>query len=187
MKNLLYKDLVTSNITDSEWIVVDDKTYKNNPNDKIMIEVRPEDSEEYLREMVFQRSNLPEQVERSDRDKKSLENCIKAIEKVSDYETLIKKIKTLSKYSGDLDFPYRTVCEIIRNLDFVEDFHYTSGMEINDSVLTKMIISQVLESLEYHSFIHPKIKLLINLIGKLDSVEGEVNENEGDFNLKFTT
>lgn len=188
MRNLTYSELLETNFSEAEWINITDKQYINNNGENIAIEVRPEDTKEYLERIILERSNLPEFVDRSSREQTTIGNAIKALEKCSDYGTIIKKLKTLTKYSGDKDFPYRTVAEILKNLSFYEEYHYQEETIMTDDILSKLIVTQTIESLENHSIIHPKLKLLMNLIGKLDSIDGEVeNSDSGNFNLSYTT
>ena len=187
MQNLTYSELLETDFEESEWVNITDKQYINN-KENIAIEVRPNDSKEYLKKIVLERSQLPVFVARTSREQTTISNAIKALEKCSDYATVIKKLKTLTKYSGDKDFPYRTVAEVLKNLSFYEDFHYKEETVMTDEILSKLIVTQTIESLENYSIIHPKLKLLMNLIGKLDSIDGEVeNSDNGDFNLSYTT
>lgn len=191
MKSLTYSELLEATILEDEIVEINDVEYDNNHGEMVSIEVRKGDTKEYLKSIIEERKKIPEFVIRTSREQTTLNNAMKAIGKCTDYETVIKKLKTLTKYSGDKDFPYRSLSEILKNLSFYEEFHYSEQGAITDDILSKLIVTQTINSLENYSIVHPKLKLLMNLVGKLDSeiLEGETVDtevNEGDFALSYS-
>lgn len=188
MKDLSIGEVLSTTFEESEIVNVLDVNYINNESENVMIEVFPGDSKEYLENIILERrKNLPEFVDRASREITTMNNAIAALEKAKDYSTIIKKLKTLTKYSADRSFPYRSVANILKNLEFYEEYHPAEEDIMNDELLSKFVVTQTIESLEKHGMIHPKLKLLMNLIGKLDSVDdGPVNSEGDDFNLTFT-
>ena len=149
-----------------------DVEMKNNPGKDMVIIVKKGDTREYVDKIISERINLPAFVDRAPRDVTSVQNALKALGKAKTENDIVKKLKVLLKYSMDNTFPYRNIVDIIKSLEcYDKDWKYTSETELNDENLRKIVISESIKSLEEHTVIHPKIKLLINMIGKTEEVE----------------
>ena len=182
MKELTLTEVLETVFKEKETVEIKDVMYFNNSTEKVVIEVFPGDEKEYLESIVLERQrNLPEFISRVPREITTMNNAVIALEKAKDYGTIIKKLKTLTKYSADRDFKYRTVADILKNLEFYQEYHPSEEDEMNDDSLSKFIVTQTIESLEKHGMIHPKLKLLMNLVGKLDSLEEETVQSEEGF------
>ncbi len=180
--SILTNDLVNQTFQERTTIVVEDVCYNDDTDKNVIAVVDPSHTTDDILHIIEVRKTLSTKTVRSDREKKSLSNAIASLDKISNYEGLVKKIKTLMKFSSDIDFPYLEVAEKIKNMDFYEDYHF-SGETLNDELLQKLITSQVVYSLEHYSIIHPKIKLLVNLIGKLDNIDTSSEDGSMEFTL----
>ena len=164
-------------------VKISDVNYVNNKESNLIILLKNGDTKEYVDRIIEQRKNLPLFVDRSPRDMKTATNAIEALKKCKTEEEIVKKLKTLLKYSVDDTFPYRFVSDIIKSLDIykdnIEGFEYKNE-DLTDEILRKIIISETIKSLDNYTIIYPKIKLLMNMIGK------ESDEVSAEFNLSFT-
>lgn len=178
----LKKDIENLSFSENTVVIIEDVTFNDDETKDVSIVVSPNHSVEDINNLVEVRKTLSTKTVRSDREKKSLDNAIGSLAKITDYEGLIKKLKTLMKFSSDIDFPYLDVAKKISEMPFYEDYHY-AGETLTDETLQKLIVSQTVYSLEHYGIIHPKIKLLINLIGKLDSIDGQPEDGSLEFKV----
>lgn len=172
-------------ISSDVGITLDDVFYDDDKDKKVEILISPNHTFEDVKNIANVRKTLSTKTVRSSREITTRDNAISALDKVKDYDALIKKLKTLIKFSSDIDFPYLMVVEKIKNMPFYEEYHYESE-QMTDEILQKVIVTQTVTSLEHYSIIHPKIKLLINLIGKLndvDTIDGQPEDGSLTFNV----
>lgn len=147
--------------------------YKTNP---VCIQVRPNDTKEYINEMISRRKQMVSDlidISYGAKEKKSIENCMKAISKMSGNcnEDLVKKIKsTLIKSSCYDKFPYRDVADLLEEkMTLSKEYTVDNVSDAAGSVdaINEIIISQSVYSLRTFGYIHPKIKLIINGLNKI--------------------
>lgn len=180
--SILEKEISETSIADDTLLIVEDVCYNDDSSKEVAFNVSKEHSKEDIENILMVRKTLSTKIERSDREVKALNNAIASLSKISDYSELIKKLKTIMKYSSDIDFPYLEVAKKLEELPFYEEYHY-EGETLNDETLQKLIVTQAIYSLNHYSIIHPKVKLLINLIGKLDNIDGQPEDGSLEFKI----
>ena len=174
----IIKELFDNNI---EYIVLREYGIEN------IFEELLQDTKEYINEMIEKRRKLKSDtlmdITFGDKEEKAVENCIKAINKMSGNcnEDIVKKIKsTLLKSSCYDKFPYRDVADLLESkATLSEDYSLDEilARNLTPEMIQEIIISQSIYSLREYSYIHPKIKLIINQLNKVPmSLEFQVGE-----------
>lgn len=164
----------SDNMFDDEEIhaVVFDDVFYEGKDIPITFYLKNGDSLEYISSIRDNRKFLVHEI-RSNRDNGIKSSILENLKKIKTKEDLVKKIKsTLIKFSTDDDFNYRECAEIIKNKDFfnkIENLEESIDLllpNLNDEILIDIILNQVVYSLEKYTMIHPKIKLILNELGK---------------------
>lgn len=163
-----------NNMFDDEEIheITFDDIFYEGTNNPITFYVKNGDTLEYISSIINNRKFLVQEI-RSSRDNGIKSSILENLKKIKTKEDLVKKIKsTLIKFSTDDDFNYRECAEIIKNKDFfnkIENLEENIDLllpNLNDEILIDVILNQVVFSLEKYTMIHPKIKLILNELGK---------------------
>lgn len=135
-----------------------------------VIEVTKNDSVEVIEEVIKKKSlyKAVKDSERTPRAIKAKQNLIKRLQKMkaNDITEAVKIIKGLIKFSMDEMFPARAIAKLLTEKGFSKDYRVSDFK--NPENLKLLIIGQTIESLNKAGVIHPKIKLLINEVEKME-------------------
>jgi len=138
-----------------------------------VIEVTKNDSVEVVENEIKKKSlyKAVKDSERTPRDIKARQNLIKRLQKMkaNDITEAVKIIKGLINFSMDEMFPARAIAKLLTEKGFSKDYRVSDFK--NPENLKLLIIGQTIESLFKAGVIHPKIKLLINEVEKMEKGE----------------
>lgn len=146
-----------------------------------VIEVTKNDSIEVVKNEIKKKSlyKAVKDSERTPRDIKARQNLIKRLQKTNDITEVtevVKIIKGLIKFSMDEMFPARAIAKLLTEKGFSKDYRVSDFK--NPENLKLLIIGQTIESLFKAGVIHPKIKLLINEVEKMEKGASVSKEEE---------
>lgn len=174
---MLFSEIKDAYELDNDWIQSDEH-YDNYSATKISIQARTNDTKDYLAKMIERRKqvvSIEQDIVLDPKSEKAVNNCYTAINKMSGNcnDDLVKKIKsTIIKYSVYDKFPYRDFADLLESkatfsMNYeVEDI---PNLGFTPETIQEIIIQQTIFSLREYTYVHPKVKLIINQLNNLPS------------------